>query len=154
MKKYFKSFFSISLCLVFYSSFGQETADTVKANRDALATLNNYLVAVKEHDVSKTLSYFSNTNDFLVYANDKAMNYEEFTTGIKTTFSQIKSLDLRFDNIYIRNINENAVWITGSFHQSVADVNNRQFDYNGTASLILLKRDGEWKITYVAQVVR
>jgi hypothetical protein len=154
MKKYVKTLLSICLCLSFCYSFSQQIADTSKANNEALATLNNYFAALKENDISKAISYLSNTKDFLVFANGKAMNYEEFTAGARTTSSQIKKVLLRYDTIYTRNINENAVLITGPFHQSVTDTNDRQFDFDVTASVILLKRDGQWKLTYVTEIVR
>jgi hypothetical protein len=154
MKKYLKTFLSICLCLSFLYSFSQQNADTAKANKEALATLNGYSTALKEHDISKAISYLSNTKDFLVYDNGKAMNYEEFTAAIRTAFSQIKKTLVRYDTVYVRNIDENAVLITGSFHQSVTDANDREFDFNVTASFIVLKRDGAWKLTYSTVVSR
>jgi hypothetical protein len=154
MKNYSKAFLSIGLCLLFSCSFSQQSPDTAKANKEALATLNDYFVALKENDISKAINFYANTKDFLVLANGKAMSYEEFTTSARTTSSQIKKLLLRYDKIYVRNIDESAVMITGPFHQSVIDTNDRQFDFDGTASVILLKRGGQWKITYVTQVVQ
>ena len=154
MKNYVKAFLSIGLCLSFSCSFSQQNADTSKANKEALATLNDYFAALKENDISKAISYFSNTKDFLVFANGKAMNYEEFTAIARTTSSRIKKLLFRYDTIYIRNINENVVLITGPLHETVTDNNDRQVDFDVTASVILLKRDGQWKITYVTEVVQ
>jgi hypothetical protein len=148
MEKYLRTFLSICLCLSFSYSFCQQNADTAKANKEALATLNNYTAALKEHDISKAISYLSNTKDFLVYDNGKAMNYEEFTVAIRAAFLQIKKTVVRYDIVYVRSIVENAVLITGSFHQSVTDANDKEFDFDVTASFIVLKRDGEWKLTY------
>jgi len=152
MKKYLKAFFLISLCLSFSYSFSQQNADTANDNKEALATLNGYFAALKEHDISKAISYFSNTKDFLVYVNGKAMNYEEFTTGLRTTFLQIKEIVVRYDTVYIRNIGGDAVLMTGLFHESFTDGNGKKFDFDITASVILLKRNGQWKVTYVTEV--
>jgi len=152
MKKYLKAFFSISMCLSFFYSSSQQNADTAKDNKEALATLNGYLAALNEHDIAKAISYFSNTKDFLVYANGKGMNYEEFTTGLRTTFLQIRAMLVRYDTVYVRNIGGNAVLITGRFHESFTDVNGREFDFDITASSILLKRKGQWKVAYVTEV--
>jgi len=125
-----------------------------KANKEALATLNGYSAALQEHDISKAISYLSKTKDFLAYDNGKAMNCEEFTAAIKTAFTQIKKTVVRYDTFYVRNIVENAVLITGSFHQNVTDANNKEFDFDVTASFVVIKGDGEWKLTYSTVVSR
>jgi hypothetical protein len=152
MEKYLKTFLLIGFCVSFFYSYSQPNADTAKANKEVLATLNNYITALKQLDLSKTISYFSNTNDFLVYDNGKAWNYEEFTAGLKTTFSQIKKAIVRYDSVYVRSIAENAVLTTGPFHQTLTDANDREFDYDGTASFIWLKKDGQWKLSYATVV--
>lgn len=140
------------MCLSFSYSFSQQNVDTAKDNKEALATLNDYLNALKEHDISKAISYFSNTKDFLIYVNNTAMNYEEFITGLRTSFLQIKKMHVHYDTVYVRNTGEDAVLITGLFHQSITDMNDREFYFDITVSAILLKRNGQWKITYVTQV--
>jgi ketosteroid isomerase-like protein len=152
MKNYLKAFLSIGLCLLFSCSFSQQNADTAKANKEVLATLNDYIAALRALDLPKTISYYSNSKDFLVYDNGKAWNYEEFTAGLKTAFSQIKKAVVSYDGIYLRNITENAVLTTGPFHQSLTDSNDREFDFDGTASFIWLKKDGQWKLTYATVV--
>ena len=140
MKKYLKTFLLIGLCLSFLISFSQQNADTSKANKEVLATLNNYIAALKQLDLPKTISYFSNAKDFLVYDNGKACNYEEFTAGLKSSFSQIKKAFVSYDSIYVRSIAENAVLTTGPFHQTLTSSDDREFDFDGTASFIWLKR--------------
>ena len=152
MNKHLKTFFSVGMCLSFFYSFSQQNADTAKDNKEALTTLNGYLAALKEHDISKAISYYSNTKDFFVYSDGKAMNYEEFTTGARATFLQIKEMLVRYDTVYVRNLGENAVLITGPFHETLTDMNDRKFDFDVTISVILLKRNGQWKVTYVTQV--
>jgi hypothetical protein len=88
----------------------------------------------------------------LVYDNGKAWNYEEFVRGLKTSFSQIKKSLVTYDSIYIRSIAENAVLTTGPFHQTLTNSDDRDFDFDGTASFIWLKRDGQWKLTYATVV--
>lgn len=154
MKKYLKTFLSLGLCLSFSFSFSQPKADTAKANKEALTTFNDYLAAYKENDMSKAISYFSNSKDFLILTNGKAANYEEFTASARTFSSQIKKHVLRYDTIYIRNIDPNAVLIMGPLHESVTDTSDRQFELDVTASIMMLKREGQWKITYVTQVVQ
>ncbi|MFL5743012.1 MAG: nuclear transport factor 2 family protein [Flavisolibacter sp.] len=154
MKKYLRTFLLIGLCLSFSYSFSQQNTDTTKANKEVLATLNDYISALKELDLSKTISYFSNAKDFLVYENGKAWNYQEFTAGLKTSFPQIKKAHVSYDSVYVRNIAENAVLTTGPFHQRLTDANNRELDFDGTASFIWLKREGQWKLTYATVVSR
>jgi len=154
MKKHLKTLLLIGSCLSFSCSFSQQNADTAKANKEVLATLNNYIAALKQLDLSKTISYFSNTKDFLVYDNGKAWNYEEFTAGLKTSFSQIKKALVRYDSVYVRSIAENAVLTTGPFHQSLTSSDDRVFGFDGTASFIWLKREGQWKLTYATVVTQ
>jgi hypothetical protein len=66
MKKHLKTFLLIGSSLSFSYSFSQSNADTAKANKEVLATLNNYITALKQLDLPKTISYLSNTQDFLV----------------------------------------------------------------------------------------
>jgi ketosteroid isomerase-like protein len=152
MKKHLKTFLLIGSCLSFTCLFSQQDADTAKANKEVLAALKDYIAALKQLDLSKTISYYSNTKDFLVYDNGKAWNYEEFVAGLKTSFSQIKKALVSYDSIYIRSIAENAVLTTGPFHQTLTSSDDRDFDFNGTASFIWLKRDGQWKLTYATVV--
>lgn len=154
MKKYLKTFLLIGLCLSVFYSFSQQNSDTAKANKEVLATLNDYIAALKRLDLSKTISYFSNSKDFLVFDNGKAWNYEEFTAGLKTSFSQIKKAFVSYDIIYVRSIDENAVLTTGPFHQTLTNSDDRVFNFDGTASFIWLKRDGQWKLTYATVVTR
>jgi hypothetical protein len=116
--------------------------------------LNDYIAALKLLDLSKTISYFSNSKDFLVFDNGKAWNYEEFTAGLKTSFSQIKKAFVSYDIIYVLSIDENAVLTTGPFHQTLTNSDDRVFNFDGTASFIWLKRDGQWKLTYATVVTR
>ncbi|GEO12149.1 nuclear transport factor 2 family protein [Segetibacter aerophilus] len=154
MKKYLRTFLSLGLCLSFSYSFSKPKADTAKANREAFATFNDYLAAYKENDMSKAISYFSNSKDFLILANGKAFNSEEFTASVRQFSPQIKKHVLWYDTIYIRNIDTNAVLIMGPLRESVTDTNDRQFELNVTASIMMLKREGQWKIAYVTQVVQ
>jgi len=154
MTKHLKTFLLIGFCISFSYSFSQQNADTAKANKEVLATLNDYIAALKQLDLSKTISYFSNTKDFLVYDNGKAWNYEEFVAGLKTSFSQIKKAIVRYDSIYVRSIADNAVLTTGPFHQTLTTSDEREFNFDGTASFIWLKREGRWKLTYATLVTR
>lgn len=154
MKKHVRTFLLIGSCLSFSYSFSQQNADTAKANQEVLATLNDYIAALRQLDLSKTISYYSNTKDFLVYDNGKAWNYEEFVAGLKTSFPQIKKAVVNYDSIYIRSIAENAVLTTGPFHQTLTSSDDREFDFNGTASFIWLKREGQWKLTYATVVTQ
>ena len=69
MKRYLQTFLLIGLCLVSSYSFCQHNADTAKNNKEALAALNGDIGAIKEHDISKALSYYCNSKDFLVAFN-------------------------------------------------------------------------------------
>lgn len=104
MKKYSKTFLLVSLCLSPFYLFSQQTVDTAKANNEVLAALNDYIAALNKLDLTKTISYFSNTKDFLVFDNGKAWNYEEFTDGLRSSFSQIKKALVRHDTVYVRSI--------------------------------------------------
>jgi hypothetical protein len=154
MKKHLRTFLLIALCLSFSYSFSQQNADTARANKEVLATLSDYITALKQLDLSKTISYYSNTKDFLVCDNGKAWNYEEFVAGLKTSFSQIKKALVSYDRIYVRSIAENAVLTTGPFHQTLTNSDDRDFDFDGTASFIWLKREGLWKLTYATVVTQ
>jgi hypothetical protein len=154
MSNYLKTFLLIWSCLSFSSSFSQQIADTAKANKEALATLNNYIAALKELNVIKAISYCSDSKDFLVYQDGNAMNYEEFTASIRTAFSQIKKAVVHYESVHVRHIAQDAVLITGPFHQTVSDPNDKEYDFEVTASFILLKREGQWKINYATVVSR
>jgi ketosteroid isomerase-like protein len=150
--KRLKTFLLIGSCLSFSYLFSQQNIDTAKANKEVLATLKDYVAALKQLDISKTVSYYSKTKDFLVYDNGKAWNYEEFVGGLKTSFSQIKEALVSYDSIYVRSIAENAVLTTGPFHQTLTSSDDRDFHFDGTASFVWLKRDGQWKLTYATVV--
>jgi hypothetical protein len=154
MKKYLRTVFLISLCLSLSRLFSQQNVDTAMDNKEVLAILNSYTAALKEHDIAKAIGYCSNTKDFLVCVDGKAFNYEEFTSSLRTSFSQIKEMRVSSDTVYVRNIGPDAALITGVFHEGVTDMNNRQFEFDITISAIFLKRNGQWKITYVTQANR
>lgn len=154
MKKYSKTFLLVSLCLSPFYLFSQQTVNTAKANNEVLAALNDYIAALNKLDLTKTISYFSNTKDFLVFDNGKAWNYEEFTDGLRSSFSQIKKALVRHDTVYVRSIADKAVLTTGPFRQTLTSPDEREFNFDGTASFIWLKRDGQWKLTYATVVSR
>lgn len=154
MKKCLSTFFLIGLCLSFSRLFSQQDADTAMDNKEVLGILNSYTTALKEHDITKAISYCSNTKDFLVCVDGKALNYEEFTSSLKTSFSQIKEMHVSSDTVYVRNIGADAALITGLFHEGITDLNGMEFDFDITISAIFLKRNGQWKITYVTQANR
>lgn len=154
MKNYLKIFLLITFCFSFSCSFSQQNTDTAKTNKEVLNALNGYIAALKELNLSKTISYYSNTKDFLIYDNGKAWNYDEFTDALKNTFSQLKKATVSYNDFYVRNISENAVLITGSFHQSLTDTNDQQFNFDGTASFIWMKINGEWKLNYATVASR
>ena len=154
MNNYLKSLLSITLCFSSFCSFSQQIADTAKDNKEALAALNGYIDALQKLDIPKAISYCSNTPDFIVFENGKAMNYEEFTTNMRTNFPQAKKVLITSINVHVRNISANAVLITGLYHETATDVNDRVFDFDVITSSVLLKKDGQWKLSYVTDVVQ
>ena len=138
--------FSIS-----FNSFSQSVEEK-ELNKEITNVLNEYYAAVNAQDVNKTISYCLNSPDFITYVNGRANNYEEWTNQVKAFLPTPKKIRYSFDTLYTRKISDDAVYVTGPFHQDMTDKDNKASLADITASMVLLKKNGEWKIAYATSV--
>jgi ketosteroid isomerase-like protein len=127
-----------------------QTADEL--NSQVTMALKNYYAAVNKQDVDKAISYYLNSPSFITYVNGHASNYEEWTKQVRTFLPTPKQLEYSFDTLYTRKINDDAVFVTGPFHQHVVDADNKESFADITATMVLIRIKNEWKIAYAASV--
>lgn len=154
MTKYLRRILLVGIWVTFSTqSFSQkEAAMAEDIKEEILTVLNNYFAAVKERNPQKAISYYANTEDFLVYSDGKASNYEEYAKSVTDFLPKAKKVDIGFDTVYVRRISKDAALVTGAFHENFTDADNKDFAFSVTGSIILLKKQGQWKITYATAV--
>jgi len=143
-------FLLIGFGISFYS-FSQSIEDK-ELNKEITNLLNEYYAAVNAQDVNKTISYYLNSPDFITYVNGKANDYEEWTNQVKVFLPTPKKIRYSFDTLYTRKIGDDAVYVTGPFHQDMTDADNKTSLADITVSMVLFKKNDEWKIAYATSV--
>jgi hypothetical protein len=127
----------------------RSVSDQKEEARKAMITLmNSYNDALKERNVEKISSFFLRSPEFMIYADGKSLNYDDVVAQFRNVFPNFKSLENKWDTIFVSVLNSNAVAAAAPFHEVFTDKNGNITRLKGVATWIAVRVENNWKFIY------
>jgi hypothetical protein len=154
MKKY--NFFELDicrnlillLCSLFIGCSGSISIQKQEARKVMVTLMNSYADALKERNVEKISSLFLRSPEFMIYSSGKSLNYDEVVAQFRDVFPNFKSLENKWDTIFVSVLNSNAIAAAAPFHEVITDKNGNVIRLKGETTWIAVRVENNWKFIY------
>jgi ketosteroid isomerase-like protein len=110
--------------------------------------LRSFEAAERALDADGLIRHFAAIPDFYLYNDGQRLSYEAMTTGVRSAFPTLRSLEGGFDDIQIIVLASDAALSTARFQETVTDRTGSSTRQHGVASWLWRQIEGEWRIVY------
>jgi ketosteroid isomerase-like protein len=127
-----------------------EPIEINKENAEApiYALMQSYADAINETNPEKVISHYFKSDDFLIYQDGVPYDYNKTVSQVQTFFPSVKSLNVKWDTVVVRVLNNNTAVAFAPFHESFTDSKDVETKVIGEVTWIANKIGDEWKFVY------
>ena len=154
MKKYI--LFELDICRIlilllfalFIGCSGSTSIQKQEARKVMVTLMSSYSDAVKECNVEKISSLFLHSSEFMIYSGRRSLNYDEVVAQFRDAFPNFKSLEVKWDTIFVSVLNSNAIAAAAPFHEVITDKKGNVTRLKGETTWIAVRVENNWKFIY------
>lgn len=125
----------------------QEKYEIIKEVNDRVT---EYVAAMKKLDVNKMLTFYTDTQDFVLAVDGSLLiGYDKFSVRQRTKTLKIKSVNkIDVKNIHVYVLSKNAASCSYQFEWSMTRKTGDTIKSTGSWNYVFKKTDNEWKIIH------